>query len=70
MYSALYSATICAAKRAKEEKEVFDALCESVTMKEADALREKRKERLELESQRRHELAVANAGRTLNFWGN
>lgn len=55
---------------AVEENKQFELKCSLLPKDEADKLRAERKARFELESQRRHELAVAREGRSLNFWGN
>ena len=58
----------------EKERKAFEAHCAKLPKEEADKLRAERKAEQkasrELNSQRRHELAVAREGRSLNFWGN
>lgn len=53
---------------AAEEWRQFKAMCESMG-EEGERLMEERRARMRLEEQRRHEIAVAEAGRARNFWG-
>lgn len=51
-----------------EEWKQFKAMCDSMG-EGGKKLMEERLARMRLEEQRRHEIAVADAGRARNFWG-
>jgi len=52
-----------------EEWQRFKEMCDSMG-NEGKVLMQKRLDRMRLDEQRRHEIAVADAGRARNFWGN
>jgi hypothetical protein len=60
MYGIAASAMIGAVK----EREAFDEYCKTLSEHEAKAARKARKERLELQAQRNHELDCARASRS------
>jgi len=53
---------------AAEESKQFKEMCDSMG-EEGKVLMQKRIDRMRLDEQRRHEIAVAEAGRARNFWG-
>ena len=74
MYMSAVMSAFYVAKQAREEERRFEDLCGSLPKKKADELREERKlekkEQAKIREQHRRDLAVAEAGRSKNFWGN
>lgn len=63
-YGGLIGISLAAAIASKREIAAFENLCASVSPEEEIILREERKARHELLEQRRHEIRVAEAGKS------